>query len=229
MKKITLLLAGIILLVNSVKAQKAFEKGNVTIDLGVGLGIYGTKLHEERDVQVWTPSGVTTIRETNDTTDGAAATIFPLKFEYGITNWLGIGARFAYSKYIAGSDSTNNTKPTVTGLDAGLILNFHFIKTKRFDLPLSVTIGYSNFRYKANDAANSIAKDNGLNYGVALIPRIYFGDHIGIFFNLGYVGYNYPSMLFSNNKDSNLNEEDNYEFKFKFNGANLGLGLVLKF
>ncbi len=80
------------------------------------------------------------------------------------------------------------------------------------------------------DNGNAMAKDNGLNYGIALIPRIYFGDYIGMFFNLGYMGYSYPSITFSNNSDSNLNNDNNKNelFKLKGNGVNIGIGLIVK-
>jgi hypothetical protein len=243
MKKTLVTIAAVAICINSVKAQdKAFKKGDIVVDLGVGFAVYGTKNHNEYNSRVWNGTSISTVRITEDTTDATASSIIPISVEYGITNWFGVGARFGYSKYIASSDSTNNfTKPTVRGLDADLLLNFHLVKTKRFDMPLSLIIGYSNFKYKANnpntnpanlpDNGNAMAKDNGLNYGISLVPRIYFGDHIGMFFNVGYMGFNYGSITFSNNSDSNLNDDDNQDqlFKLKGNGVNVGIGLVAKF
>jgi hypothetical protein len=242
MKKIIYIIVGIVLFLNPVKAQddKAFHKGSIVVDLGIGVAVYGTRQHNEYDSKVWNGTSISTVRIKKDTTNGAASMIIPLSVEYGITNWLGVGARFGYSKYIANADSTNNhIKPTVRGLDADLLLNFHLIKSKHFDMPVSIIVGYSNFNYKANNPntstdptynnGNAIAKDNGLNFGIALVPRIYFGDHIGMFFNLGYTGYSYPHILFSNNSNSNLNSNNNELFKIKGNGGNIGIGLVVKF
>ncbi len=243
MKKVTLFVLVFCTSFSGLKAQdKSFQKGDITVGLGIGVAIYGTKIHEEYNSQIWNGSGISTVRIANDTTDGAASTIIPVSVEYGLSNWFGLGARFGYSKYFANADSTNNNiKPTVRGLDLDLVLNFHLVKTKRFDMPISLIVGYSNFNYKANnpnsnptplpDNGNSMAKDNGLNYGIALVPRIYFGSHVGMFFNVGYMGYNYGSITFSNNSDSNLNDDNNQDrnFKIKGNGFNIGIGLIGKF
>jgi hypothetical protein len=217
------------------KAQKAFEKGDFTVDLGIGFGLYGTKTHTEvnKDVYYWNGSSIAVRKErvSNDTTDGAGATIYPLKFEYGVTNWLGVGARFAHSNYIEEKDSITGIKPKFTSFDAGIVLNFHLVKSKRFDMPISVNFGYSSFKYLSNDATGGKGKDNGINYGIGILPRIYFGDHVGMFFNLGYAGYNYPSIKFSNNTDSNLNDDNGQDwlYKIKGSGMNIGIGLIGKF
>ena len=222
MKKIVLSIAALSLLINISNAQdKAFKKGDITAGLGVGFGLYGTKLHSEATYG--------SIKVVDDTTDGAVSVIYPLMAEYGVTDWFGVGARFAYSNYFEERDSITNIKPKVNAFDLGLALNFHLVKSKHFDMPISLLFGYSNFKIHFNDPTNQIGKDNGLNYGIMLTPRIYFGDHIGMFFNIGYLGYNYPSIQFSNNTDSNLNDNNNWLFKLKGNGANLGIGLTAKF
>lgn len=221
MKKILLTIAAITALTNMNAQDKAFEKGNVCVGLGIGLGVYGTQLHATSTY------GNVTVED--DTTDGAISTIIPLTVEYGVTNWLGIGLRGAYSNYFTERDSITGYKEKTTSFDADLMLNFHLIKSKRFDMPIVLTIGYSNFKIKNNDPINSMAKDNGMNFGIALNPRIYFGDHIGMFFNVGYVGFAYNSLEFSNDMDSNLNDNHNTKFSLKGNGANLGLGLIVKF
>jgi hypothetical protein len=52
-----------------------------------------------------------------------------------------------------------------------------------------------------------------------------------MFFNVGYAGYSYPSLRFSDKTDSNLNENGDYRstFSLKGNGANIGFGLIGKF
>ncbi len=218
MKKITLTIAAITVLLTAAKAQdKAFEKGNITVDLGAGFGLYGTKIHQKFG------------NITKDTTDAAASAIYPLKAEYGVTNWLGVGARFAFANYFEETDSITKIKPTTRGIDAGIVANFHLVKSKRFDMPISVTFGYSRFSINSNDSFGTKAKANGLGYGISLLPRIYFGDHIGMFFNLGYMGYNYSNVKYSNNTDSDLNKTWNAKVSLKANGANIGIGLIAKF
>lgn len=237
MKKIILSITlAFFFITNISNAQdKAFKKGDITVDAGIGLGIYGTKIHSEynQNYLAWTGSGFTTLtrRVKKDTTDGAASVIYPIKAEYGITNWFGLGARFAYADYFEEKDSITGIKPKVTGIDFGLIANFHLVKSKRFDMPISLNIGYSHFKYLANDPNNSMGKDNGINYGLSLLPRIYFGNHIGMFFNVGWAGYKYPSVQFSNKNDSNINDDNNQDWKYsiKGSGLNIGIGLIGKF
>lgn len=232
MKRTILLFLVSALFGNVLNAQeKAFQKKKITISIGAGLGVYGTKTHQEQDQSVYSGGAIKTIRSIKDTTGGAGSGIYPIIVEYGLTNWLGIGGRFAFSKYIAKGDSTNkNIKPTVTGLDGDLVLNLHFIKTVHFDMPLQFVAGYSNLKYLSNDRNGDMAKGGGFNYGVSLVPRIYFGRFIGIFFNVGYVGYNYPNLIYSNNTGSNLNASNgNLVSKLKGNGVNIGGGLVVKF
>ncbi|HEX8515715.1 MAG TPA: outer membrane beta-barrel protein [Bacteroidia bacterium] len=224
MKKIILTVALIASFMNVSKAQdKAFKKGDITAGLGIGLGIYGTRIH--------TTSSYQNLTFTHDTTDAAASVIYPLTLEYGITNWFGVGGRFAYSNYFTERDSLTGYKEKTTSLDADLMLNFHLVKSKRFDMPIVLTVGYSRFKINSNEPSQWMARDNGINFGFALNPRIYFGDHIGMFFNVGYAGYSYPSLRFSDKTDSNLNENGDYRstFSLKGNGANIGFGLIGKF
>jgi len=230
MKKIALLFSAIVILITNLSAQdKAFQKGDFSIGLGAGFGVYQTT--STYSINAIDPNGDTYRLGVTDQ-GGAAAAIFPLTLEYGLTNWFGLGARAAYSNYATNGDSTNNNiKPKVYAFDGDLTLNFHFIKTVHFDMPLVIIAGYSAFTYKTNDALQNKAKDGGFNYGFMLNPRILFGDHIGMFFNLGYMGYNYPSMVYSNMNDSNLNDnyQDDLNFTLKGSGANIGLGLIVKF
>lgn len=253
-KKLTLVTLVLTSVITSLNAQddKAFHKGSITIDPSIGFAIYKTKVHAEYDEDYWntTTMSIATRRVVEDTTDGAGATIYGLTGEYGVTDWLGIGFRFAYSNYIEETQhdtvlfptgiQTFSYKPKARSLDFGLNVNFHLVKGKRFDMPLCLTMGYSNFKYSQNnpdtDASNvdnsgAGAKDNGMNYGIHLMPKIYFGkeQHVGVAFHVGYMGYNYPSFLFSNNSDSNLNDENNWKYKLKGNGFNIGIGLSVKF
>jgi hypothetical protein len=233
MKKIALSIAALALFINASNAQdKAFKKGDVTVDFGIGIAVYGTRINQEYNQQVWNGTSIVTERVKKDTADAAASSIYPLIVEYGVSNWFGIGVRGAFSNYFESAEKSNNyIKPTVRGMDADLVANFHLIKSKHFDMPINIVFGYSHFKYLSNDSLSAKAIDNGLNYGIQLVPRIYFGQHIGMFFNIGYMGYTYPSLLFSNYKDSNTNNDNDQDMKFKLkgNGFNIGLGLIAKF
>ena len=225
MKKIILLVIAVACMGQQTKAQeKAFIKGKVIISASASLGAYGTKLHSS-----WDSTFINnTYKVAKDENSGAASAIYGLNVEYALNNWLGIGGRFGYSKYFTQADSTNNyTKPNVNGWDGNLTLGFHFVKSVHFDMPLMFSLGYSKIKYQALDATNGIAQGGGLGYAISILPRIYFGNHFGMFFNLGYAGYNYPNLTLSNN--TNVFNTINYTFKLKASGANVGLGFMFKF
>ena len=196
--------------------EKAFKKGDIVIESGVGFAIYKTKLHFETGMY------------TQDTTDAAGGGYFPLKGEYGITNWLGVGARFSFTNFIEETDSLTHIKATTRGIDAGIVANLHVVKSKRFDMPLSITFGYARFSIHENDPMSTFARSNGTGFGMALVPRIYFGDHLGMHFNLGFMSYNFPNFRYSNSEDANLNDTFDLRFRVKASGANIGIGLQYK-
>lgn len=210
--------------------EKAFKKGNFTIAIGASAAGYKTEVYEEFDSLYWDGTSIQTARAERTNTDGAVSVIFPLSIEYGFTNWLGIGARVGYSKYLAAADSTNaNVRPKVSSFDVDALVNLHFVKSKHFDMPLCIAVGYSNFTYKSLDSLESKAKDGGLNMAISVAPRIYFGEHVGMYFDLGYAAYSYPSMTFSNSIEGNVNNTNNHKFALKGKGATFGLGLMFKF
>ncbi|MES2140151.1 MAG: hypothetical protein V4511_10630 [Bacteroidota bacterium] len=230
MKKITLTFVAIALFITASNAQKkAFHKGAVVVDLGIGVSVYKTDLEDAYNGQVWNGTSFTTTRIKKDTSDVSGASVYPLTIEYGLKNWLGVTTRIAYSRYFSEKDSVSGIKVGIRGIDAGLGLNLHLIKTNRFDMPIGITLGYSNFMLDSKDSLNSIAKDNGFNYGFAAVPRFYFGEHIGLSINAGYMVYSFPSILFSNKNDSNINNNTDRIFKLKASGVNIGVGLLIKF
>lgn len=226
MKQFILITLGLIF-TNAIYSQ-AFHKHAVVVDIGAGLNISKVAVQDAYNTQMWNGSGFNTVRIQKDTNDRAGAVVYPLTIEYGVKNWLGIAGRVAYSKYFAGTDSASGVKPNVRGIDAGLVFNLHLIKTKRFDMPIGVTLGYSNFKLESKDSIQSMAKDNGLNYGFAAVPRLYFGKHFGVSLNVGYMVYTYPNLLFSNKNDSNVNDNNDRIYKLKSSGTNIGVSILIK-
>lgn len=229
MKKNLLLIFAVALSSFTALNAQSFRKRAVVVDFGAGVTISQTQIEQQYNSQVWNGSGFTIVPIQKDTTDVSGAFVFPLTVEYGLKNWLGIGGKVGYAKYFTNNDSLGKPKSDIRGLDAGILVNFHFIKVSRFDLPFGAYIGYSNFKMISNDSLESIAKDNGFNYSFSANPRFYFGKHIGLSVNLGYTVSSYPSLLFSNKNDANVNDNDDLDFKLKSSGGNIGVGLLVKF
>lgn len=229
MKKSLFLIASIILAWYSTINAQSFSKGSVVFDFGAGMTISQTQIEQQYNSQVSTGGGISTVPVQKDTTDISGAFVFPITVEYGVKNWLGIAAKVGYAKYFTNTDSLGNAESDIRGLDAGILVNIHILKLLKFDLPLGASFGYSNFKLMSNDSLQTIAKDNGFNYSFTLNPRYYFSKHFGVSVNLGYTAYTYPSLLFSDKNDSNINDNDDLKFKLKSSGGNIGVSLLVKF
>lgn len=191
-----------------VTAQKSFEKNSNVIGFGADLGVYNY---------------TSRILSTNQTdNDKAANKQLSLHYERGILNWLGVGAKVQLSDYFV--SDTVKPKPSFKAIDFTLLVNGHFVRSKRVDLLAGFNIGYSNMKWQANDTYISVAKGGGLTYDLHLQPRFYFGDHFGMFINLAYINYAYTNMDFTNNQTKISDVID-----LKGGGMNFGIGLQGKF
>jgi hypothetical protein len=208
MKKITLGIA-VLCSINLV-AQQSFEKKSNVVAFGADLGIYNyvTKVASNKQSDVST----------------AANKMLSLHYERGVSNWLGIGAKILLSDYFTSKDTITNSKPSITGLDATILVNAHFLRTKRVDMLAGFNIGYSTLNWEARDQYISAAKGGGLIFDFHLQPRFYFSDHIGMFINLAYVNYSYKDLDF---KNTVTNIPDVLDLTGA--GANFGIGLQGKF
>ena len=219
MKKIILIASAFIVSGTTNAQDKAkskstiFEPGNIIVDVGIGVAGYKT-LRRETIV-------VGNNKKDFDKKESATSIIVPIQAEYGFSNWFGLGARFAYSNYF---DSAKSNR----GIDFDFVLNFHFIKTKRFEMPISLFLGVSNINIKYNDSFNTVVKDNGANNGFMLTPRFYLTDHFALFVNLGFINYVYPSLTFSNNSNKNL-IPTNTTVSLGGMGETIGFGAAYKF
>jgi hypothetical protein len=227
MKKLTLLLIAACLFNIQSKAQeKSFQKGRLIISLCANGAFYTDNLHQEQDSSYLS----TVTRIAKDKKGQALAGVFPLAVEYGLTNWLGVGVRGAYTKFIDDTDSTYKYgKPKVTTTDFGLTLDFHLVKTVSFDMPIVINAGYSNFTFLQNNSINSTAKATGFNYGIGIQPRIFFSKHFAMFFNIAYSGLDYTKITWSDNNVANYSNVNNLTGTLKASGANLGLGFLVSF
>ncbi len=194
----------------SVFSQVSFEKKANVIAFGADLGIY---------------QYTSKILSNNQSSSTAAANkTLSLLYERAILNWLGVGAKIGINDYFTSVDSITHTKPVVQAIDASVLVNAHFVRSKHVDLLAGFTAGYSNLNYEARDASISSAKGGGLIFDLHFQPRFYFGKHIGMFINLAYINYNYQNMDFQN---TSLKIDD--VLQLKGGGVNFGLGIQGKF
>ena len=188
------------------------EGGKLVGSAGAGLGIYHTY---NTDITNNTP----TVKDT------AGAWVFPLMVEYfpafsgSLAGKLGIGGGFKYSNYIEGNDSS---ALGVNGFDLQVKPAFHFLNRKRIDLSVHALAGATYISYRSNDINDVKGTGFGALFGGGLNARIYFTDVFGMYIDYTYHSFTYNDIHISNSGGDHL------DVKVKFNGGNVGLGLVFR-
>lgn len=209
-------ITSLFVLFSIVLGAQSFHKKALVIDVNTNLEIYNTVL----EVRIKDPN------KTRDTTynDKAGNRSLGLSAEFGLSKRIGVGLQFKANNYFTSKDSATKATPNVRTQDFVAFVNYHPIIKKHFDLVLGANIGYSNFKYKANDIENLILSGGGSYISIYANPRIYFG-RFGINFKVyaPFVNYN---NLSTNNTD--LNKYIAFT-KWKGNGFGLGFGLQYRF
>lgn len=193
---------------------QSFHKGALVTELSTGIEIYNTTLK----IKIKDPN------RTRDTSynDKAGNSNFGLAAEYGLHKRFGVGLRFKTNKYFTSKDSATKATPYVRTNDIVVVLNYHPIVKKNFDLVLGADVGYSTFKYKANDSLNLILSGGGSYISLYANPRIYFG-RFGINFKVYAPFTNYNSLT-TNNADFNK-----YIAITKWKGSGFGLGFGIQY
>ncbi len=198
-----------------VNAQ-SFKRGSLVLELNTGLEIYNTELK----LTVKDPNS----RRDTSYSDKAGNTNFGVSLECGLHKRLGLGVRFKTNKYFTETDSVTKRKPEVKSNDLLLLVNFHPVVRKHFDLVLGADVGLSSFKYKANDSLNLVLTGSGSFVSLYLNPRIYI-RRFGINFKVYAPFTNYNSLT-TNNDDFNKYVAIT---KWKGNGFGLSFGIQYRF
>ena len=201
------------LLMTNIAGAQAFQKGNINVDLGIGFGIYQSSTEISFDFL----GQPLTLKDE----DGAASFLTPIAFEYGIGEKLGIGAELAFSNYyIDQKDSTEATE-RVKSVDIAFLVNYHLLESEKNDLMVGLLIGTSGAKWNFEDGNKMTG--SGTKFGIYAKDRIFFGEHIGILFQVGYLKYVYKEINTSN--DNAILERIDWDLS----GWSVGTGLALKF
>ncbi len=212
MKK--LIIVGSIILLTSItnfSQTPSFQNGNKNLDLGIALGIYAT---EGKNL------------DNGDFEEGGAASyLVPLSFEYGILNWLGVGAFFQYSHYLQNQDSIqlSGVNWDANSFDLGLKANLHFIRTPHTDMFVGSSFGISPAKYQQNDVNRTVFKDIGTVLSFYLQSRFMIGQNVAVSIYGSSMMFNYSSGVISNNLGEAV------DFSLKLKGVNFGVALGWKF
>ncbi|MDZ4663846.1 MAG: hypothetical protein SGJ15_03115 [Bacteroidota bacterium] len=197
MKKLLLLSALMLSLVS--QAQNSFYKGAIVADVRTGFEIYNTTLKS-------TTTNGSVSRDTVDT-GKSADTHFGFGAEYGLNKYFGVGFSVNKHKFISEKDSVTGEKPDTRSADINLVVNFHAVSSKKFDLVLGTEFGVSNFHFGTNDKVNTVLTGKGIYASFYVNPRIYFGP-VGINFRLFTPMFSYKNVT-TNNADFNKSNKIN--------------------
>jgi opacity protein-like surface antigen len=178
---------------NNASAQ-VFEEGAAIVSLGYGIPNLAKTLFK-----------LGTLGESDNTAKG----IGPIhgKFEYGITDKLGIGAvvNFSnaslenpYTGFDNGKEVEYLEKNSLTSFNILLRLNWHFVDHDKVDFYYGFGVGYNRFKwgYENNDPDVDVdAEVDALNELTNLLPigfestlglRYLFTDNLGAYLEVGY-------------------------------------------
>ncbi len=188
------------------EGDKIFIKGDQVCEAGGGIALF---FHSKI---TW--KGL-------DTTyyDSTGSLIFPVRYQYAVTDWLGVGGMFRFHNFFEGVNDESQS----IAVDLGARADFHFLRTRRIDMSAALGIGFSRMNWKGNDLSNQHFYGSGLHYDIELISRFYFSDHFGMQLCYGRTSLNLPNMVL---EDDYGNRE---ELKFILSGGQFTIGLQVKF
>lgn len=212
MKKSFILILFSFLISQTGNAQ-AFAKGDILVDFGVGLGVYGTTLKTE-------VNGIS-----GEETDGAASVIVPVKLQYGVSNKFSLGLLFQSATYIIDSADVNNED--ADGIAFRFIASYYLVNKDKFKLFLEMGLGAATFNQNTEKANGdeSEAEWGGGNFAVGLGLKHYFSKHIGFFTMAQFNNYAFDlDNLRLNNSTFDINN-----WEANFSGAEISVGLAIKF
>lgn len=192
-------------------SAQSFEKGNVILNGGIKISVYGINNTNEDD-------------DEEDDGDAAASYTIPLGVEYALTNRIGVGAEIGICNYFTEEDSITRAIAEASSFDFLIKGNFHWVRGGRVDLSSGIGLGLSSFRYNSNDNLDSEFKSNGFYFRLSLVDfRVYLFKGVGL---NAFVGI--PYMNFENGRITD-NLGSDFSYPLTFAGVDLGTGLVVKF
>lgn len=145
---------------------QTFKFGTIAADIGPGIGIFGIK-------------GYSPVNGSNVSGIGFVGTLPRVNAEFGIFRFLGVGVSYRRGTY--GKTSAGPLR----GNDFLVRANIHVAnENEKFDLPIGVGFGFSNFKGDYTTTQYIYAKGPLLNIHVS--PHFYFGKYVGMHLSVGY-------------------------------------------
>lgn len=173
MKKIFLALG--LLTSSFLSFSQSFEKGNFLISAGVGIGYYGTK------------SFINGEQQKNE--DNTAGNInYPITVQYGVSDKFSLGIKIQPANW--GDDPDDNYEATNKSGMFALLGEYHIKNTGKSDLYTRLSVGAITWNQtKTAPGEKQENKYTGINFRPSLGYRLYFGNTIGLYWDIAYSYY----------------------------------------
>ena len=204
-----LLLMGFILFNAITVFSQVFEKKKSYLDLGLGIGGYG----------------ITTQKGESSGNNNAAAIVFPLNYEYGLLNQVGIGLQYRGNRYISNDSLNKSSSKSKAFL---LSNNLHLINNSVLDIYLGISYGIAFYNYQgAQNQEVVILKGGGFSYLTYGGIKTYIKKKLGLNIGVSYNDYSFEIYRFKVNNVNQIKQSpDNYNKNFS--GIDLTVGFSYK-
>ena len=182
---------------------QSFDKGNRNFDIKLDFAGYNGTVKDNQ-----------TKTEANS---GAASVILSPQMTWGTGKKISIGTSLSFSNYLDSASATGSN-PTLRGLDANFLFDFHFLRRPKTDMMAGLKLGIAGIRYNADDGTGDIYGSMGRASDIHLTGRFYVSDRVGIIANLSIPNYRFNK--FGKNLD--------YTYTINFRGVCIGTGVAIK-
>ena len=172
---------------------QALRFGSIAADAGVGAGGYYVYTHFPVEV--------------SEINFGEAfiSSLPVANLEFCLTRWLGIGIKYRTAFY-----KTYNSN-FISGTDVSYRLTFYIgsKNTKKFNIPLGISYGASDFKYIPNGGGHIFASGNVLNLHIS--PHIYPTKLLGFYFSVGFNAHWFDKIEYLDTDGRIYTEADDYQ------------------
>lgn len=161
-------------------------------------------------------------------------THFPIELNFGLLKPISLGVNFSPSRWVLVGEDEGIVSGKFTSY--GVNINLYPINTNRFNMQLSLTpslLSFEEFSLAYNSSNQLNIDFTGTAFKARLLFNIYFSDHAGMYFDLGYSSYkigidNYSLKISDPELEAEIKTMADQGFNLRLPGLQAGIGVVFK-
>ncbi|MFA4853571.1 MAG: hypothetical protein WC868_12485 [Bacteroidales bacterium] len=208
MKRFFFIVTSIFLLFSQLFAQ-GVKKGNVGIDLGIGLGLHCESTDKGYGYDNWGGIGL--------------CSLIPIYVSYAVANNLSAGIDFERNGYYYANDNNSYFRL----FNFGNFVTFRILNKEKNLLYIEGIVNYS-YLSAGNTNTDDKVHGSGLNIQAGLGYKHFFGNYFGYFISAAFANYKYNEIIDQNGFNVKL-YENLVKYEYRLCGANIRTGLCFKF